>query len=429
MSAQNVVLITIDSLRSDHVGFLSKEVDNTPQMDELAADAALSTDATSPSSHTRASVPALLSSQYPHRYFANFFGDVEMPTLSTYLSEEGYDTAAFHSNPLLSRHFGYEEGFDEFYDGLRFVESTHLPETVAGAYSKLVRLLSRFPYEPAEEITERARAWLSEVREPFFLWVHYMDPHGPYALSRRSGYIDKYRSERLWQKAVESPDEVTATERERLKAAYRDEVGHTDEYIGRLVKAVDVTAGETILGLTGDHGEEFYEHGQYAHPAELYETTTNVPLIIDVPGMDRTVDSTTPQSGLDIVPTILDVLDIEPRTELVGRSLQPVLQGDRLDREYVITETNRGKDVVLGTRSQRWKYIVDGEDRELYDLSADPNEQNDLSGTEEAVESQLKEFLATHVDTHDIEAGNKLAMVADDMDTEVRDRLDDLGYL
>ncbi|EMA47332.1 sulfatase [Halococcus saccharolyticus DSM 5350] len=397
-------------------------------MDALANDAALATDATAPSSHTRASVPALLTSQYSHRYFANFFHDIEAPTLSTYLSEAGYNTAAFHSNPLISRHFGYDEGFDEFYDGLRFVESTQLPETVTSMYSKLLRLLSRFPYEPAESVTKRARKWLSEAQEPFFLWVHYMDPHGPYALNRQLGYLDKYRSERLWQKAVTSPDEVSDAERDRLRAAYRDEVGHTDKYLGKLIEAVD-GMNETILALTGDHGEEFYEHGQYSHPAELYETTTNVPLIVDVPGSDGTDTPTTPLSGLDIVPTILDALDIEPRTGLAGESLIPTLSGRRLDREQVIAETNRGQTAVFGVRTQRWKYIVAEEGKELYDLSVDPGEQNDLSGTEPAIESRLEEHLASHVDSHDVEGGDKLATVAEEMDTEVRDRLNDLGYL
>lgn len=431
MSPRNVVLITIDSLRSDHIGFLSDSVDNTSRMDALAADANLATDTMSPSSHTRASVPALLTSQYPHRYFANFFGDVDFPTLSTYLSDadDDFTTAAFHSNPLISRHFGYDEGFDEFYDGLQFVESTRLPETITNVYAKLTRLLRRFPYEPAEAITKRAQSWLSDVREPFFLWVHYMDPHGPYALNRQLGYIDKYRSERLWQKAVSSPEEVSSTERKKLKAAYRGEVGHTDEHIGDLVDALD-TMDETMVVLTGDHGEEFYEHGQYSHTPNLYETVTNVPLIIDMPDAAETVSPpTVPLSGLDIVPTILDAFDIEPRVELAGQSLIPALHGEQLSREHVIVETNLGEDALFGVRTQQWKYIVTDEGRELYDLSADPGEQNDLFGTEQEVESRLKEYLTSHVDAHDVEGGDKLAAVADDMDTEVQDRLNDLGYL
>ena len=428
MSSRNVVLITVDSLRSDHVGFLSNSVENTPRMDALADDAVLATDAISPSSHTRASVPALLTGQYPHRFFTNFLADVDVPTLATYMAESGYDTAAFHSNPLISRHFGYDKGFDEFYDGLQFVESTPFPESVTSAYSKLVRLLQRFPYEPAEEITKRARTWLSEAQEPFFLWVHYMDPHGPYALDRQLGYLDKYRSERLWQKAVSSPDDVSAAERNQLKAAYRDEVGHTDEYLGYLVDAVDAME-ETMVVLTGDHGEEFYEHGQYSHTAKLYEPVTNVPLIINAPTIDETITPTAPLSGLDIVPTVLDALDIEPRTEVAGQSLVPALHGEQLDREHVVAETNRGDSPVFGIRTQRWKYIADGDDRELYDLSADPNERNDRSGTEPAVESELADHLATHVDTHEAAGGDKLATVADDMNTEVRDRLNDLGYL
>lgn len=421
------VLITIDSFRADHVGYLNDEGSLTPNIDEFAADATLATAATSPSSHTRASMPAVLTSQYAHNFFSDFLGDTDIPTIAQYLSGAGYETAAFHSNPLLSRHFGYDRGFDTFHDGLRFVESTQLPEFATRLYSKVSRLVQRYPYEPAEAITPKALKWLSRTNSPAFLWVHYMDPHGPYALNRDRGYVDKFQSERLWRKAVTRPDEVTTGERKRLHNAYREEIRHTDRHVGLLLD--ELTNRDSVQTvLTGDHGEEFYEHGTYSHHAKLYEEVTRVPLVVDVPSRDTMTKNTTPYSLLDIVPTVLECTDVQVERSLTGADLLSLTEGE-IERGHVITETNPEDELSVGVRTDRWKYIATGDRRELYDLHADPSEQTDRSNNERGVREEFEEILVDHIDEHDVSGGDKLATVADDMDTEMRDRLSDLGYL
>lgn len=423
MGHPDIVLVTIDSLRADSVGFLD-DAPSTPTMDTVAAESTLATAATTPSSHTRASVPAILTSQYAHNFFTNFLDDTEFPTVAQRLAAVGYDTAAFHSNPLLSRHFGYDRGFDTFSDGLRFVENTRLPETATRLYSKAIRLLRRFPYQPAETITEQAVDWLSERGDaPVFLWVHYMDPHGPYALNRDRGYVDKFRSERLWRKAVTEPDAVTESERRRLRDAYDAEVEHTDRHLSPLFDAIDAHTDDATVVLTGDHGEEFREHGTFSHHPKLYEEVTRVPFVLDTP---REVTPPDPVSLLDTVPTLLAGVD----GVAVPDSLAGVDIAADPSREYVVTETNPDDgEVMVGVRSATHKYVAHGDDQELYDLTTDPDERENLAGTGHDAEAELRDALASHLDRHEVVGGDKLAATAEGMNSEMQGRLEDLGYL
>lgn len=427
MSRPDIVLITVDSLRADSVGFLADDAPPTPNMDAFADGATLATAATAPSSHTRAAVPAILTSQYAHRFFTNFLQDVDAPTVAQLLSDAGYETAAFHSNPLLSRHFGYDRGFDTFSDGLRFVENTRLPETATRLYSKAIRLLRRYPYEPAESITERAVEWLGsrDGDAPAFLWVHYMDPHGPYALDRERGYLDKFRSERLWRKAVTRPDEVTDDELTRLREAYDGEIEYTDRHLAPLLEAVDAHTDDACTVLTADHGEEFREHGTFSHHPKLYEEVTRVPFVAQLPGARRLSGDLV--SPLDVVPTVLSEVDGVPVSdEFVGVDI-----GDGgAQRDHLVTETNpAGSDVMVGIRSRTHKYIVHEDTEELYDLRADPAEQENLVGRGHDAEQELRSALTAHLDAHEISGGDKLAATAADLDSEMRGRLEDLGYL
>lgn len=425
MGRPDIVLITVDSLRADSVGFLDDDAPSTPTIDSLARESSLATAATAPSSHTRASVPAILSSQYAHRFFTEFLEDTDIQTLAQHLSSADYETAAFHSNPLLSRHFGYDRGFDAFYDGLRFVEGTRLPEKVTRLYSKAVRLLRRYPYEPAESITNRATDWLEDADSPFFLWVHYMDPHGPYALDRDRGYLDKFRSERLWHKAVSTPAEVTDTERTALREAYEDEIEYTDSHLAPLLEGVRAKTEDACIVMTGDHGEEFREHGEFTHMPKLYEEVTRVPFILDLPD-GTSLDTPSPISLLDIVPTLLAQADGVASDEFAGVD---VTDG-ATDRRHVVTETNPDDGrVTIGLRTDRYKYIAHEDDRELYDLRQDPEERTNLAGSGLDVEAELEQALADHLREHDVEGGDKLAATATEMDSEMQGRLEDLGYL
>ncbi|NHX41498.1 MULTISPECIES: sulfatase [Haloarcula] len=427
MSSYDIVLITIDSLRADSVGFLDPDAPSTPNMDAFADDATLTAAATTPSSHTRASVPAILTSQYAHRFFTNFLQDIETPTIAQRLSDVGYSTAAFHSNPLLSRHFGYERGFDEFSDGLRFFEETQLPEKATRLYSKVVRLLQRYPYQPAQTITQQAVDWLASNDDdsPLFLWVHYMDPHGPYALDRNRGYLDKFQSERLWHKAVSEPEAVTNDELARLRAGYRGEIEHTDQKLEPLFDAINRYTDDACVVLTGDHGEEFREHGEFTHMPKLYEEVTRVPFVLNIPEVED-LSAPDPITLLDVLPTLLDHVDGAEVNPSVGINLVAPAN----DREYVVAETNPDDGgAIVGIRGNRYKYISDGTERELYDLVNDPSEQKNMAGSGHDGEELLERTLQEHLEEYRFDGGDKLNATAGKMDSEMQGRLEDLGYL
>ena len=415
MTPPNVVLITVDSLRADEVGFLNGEIDGTPNLDTIAQKATIASPATTPSTHTRVSVPAILTSRYAHNFFDNFFGETSIPHLGQLLSDRGYETAAFHSNPLLSESFGYNRGFDKFFDSMD--EVSFSSELLTRTYSKIKRLLTRYPYAPADDINDQAIEWLSTTTEPYFLWVHYMDPHGPYTLNRELGYLDKFNSERLWRKAVQSPSKVTPNERSQLRAAYREEIAYTDQEVGDLLDAID---DETIIVLTGDHGEEFYEHGDYTHTKKLYDELIQVPFILDAPDVEQRDPDLV--SLLDIVPTILEALDFDSPDELVGQNL---LENE--ERKYVITETNT-EDVSVAARTSAYKLIVEDDRMEFYDLEADPDEQSDRSSDGLPAQSRLEQVLDEFFEENTIgyHGGDE---EYGDITAHTQDRLRDLGYL
>lgn len=434
MSKPNIVLITIDCLRADKVGFLNENITFTPTMDRLAEKATIATDAISPSTHTRASVPALLTSQYAHKFFSEFLKDVTIPTLSEYLKDAGYSTGAFHSNPLLSEYFGYDRGFDIFCDGLPTLPTFMKSERLIRIFSKVERLLQRYPYKPAPWITKKAIDWLGKSSSPFFLWVHYMDPHGPYTLNRSLSYLDKFQSEKLWHKAVSSPDQVTPKERAKLLEAYHREISYVDSNIKDLINSIYKRNRNNILIITADHGEELGEHGEFSHHPKLFEEIVRVPLIMQFP--NNTIKTSLIAdfpiiSLLYLVPTILEYLEISPNHSLDGKSLFESITGmGKLNRDSLVIETNPARSISIGIRTERWKLISTNNQTQLYDLRQDPQEKNDVISSHPEVFKELQKRLTDHIEDYNIDfSANNLSKNLYQTDKVIKSRLEDLGYL
>ena len=230
------------------------------------------------------------------------------------LSARGFDTAAIVSNDLLLPHFGFGRGFDVFR-----VASNDDPTALTSA-----------------QVTQRALRWLTSRRseDPFFLFVHYFDPHYAYrhhpAYDRTSGYSGTLRPDMdIWELRAHR-DALTADDVDYLVGLHREEIAHTDAAVGRLLDAVDAKAAErsTLVIVTADHGEEFLRHGWLGHTRTLYEELLRVPLVIRLPGTPggRAVDA--PVSLVDFVPTLL-ALSRDPSAPVgSGRSLLPFLRGD-----------------------------------------------------------------------------------------------------
>lgn len=430
----NILLVTVDSLRADHV--YGDKV-GTPTFDELRAKGTSYTNAIAQGPFTTFSMPSLFTSRYPSGlHYVEFGGDTvgvtidEEPTIQTMLGEQGYDTAGFHSNPLLSNLFGFDQGFDVFDSRLPLSGTNVLPGGMKILADKFLRSVRKHPYLPAEKITQRGLEWLDSrsTDRPFFLWLHYMDVHGPYQSKSGSTCLNKYRGEQLWRKAVTSPADVTDEERDRLEAWYREEIVYTDRCIGTLIDGLrdrDVF-DDTITVFTADHGEQFGEHGHFSHPHQLYEELVNVPLVIDDPENDGgTIDDVV--ELVDIPPTIGEMGDVPVPDSFVGH---PLSSQQAAEDEPAITEANLVPIYVGGVRTDRWKLIRSTDDEELYDLHEDPTEQSDHSDERPEIRSDLASTLDDHLDTSERAVGSDMSVASAAIEgQETENRLKHLGYL
>jgi arylsulfatase A-like enzyme len=449
---QNVVLVTVDSLRADHVGWYGYGRETTPVVDELADDG-LSFDCFANANWTRASFPSIVTSTYPLECGGFEYLADERTTVGEAIQRDGPTTAAFHSNLWLSRDYNYERGFDHFYDSksdpsllarLRTYLKLNLDhdgliyrtlQTLYDVTEEKTGVDVGQTYKDAETITDEALDWLSGVDDPFFCWVHYMDVHHPYVPHDDAAEalgIDLDISEReavqLRRKMLEEPDTVTDAEFQTLLDLYDAEIRYTDAQIGRLKEAVDARFGtdETAFVVTADHGEEFLEHGRFSHNDGMYDEVLSVPLVLS----GGCVDADGHQEGLvellDIAPTCCDLAGVSVPDEYRGRSVLDT-SGSGTDTT-IISETTSGEEFKFAIRTREWKYIWDRDSgvTELYDLTADPEEQDNVVDEREDVAAEFREQLESHID--DIRATNT-DLPDVEMDTETEERLQNLGYL
>lgn len=437
----NILFVTVDSLRADHA---HGDRATTPTFDSLADEGTAFESTFAQGPYTTFSMPSLFTSRYPSQLTSIDFVDgvegvlvEDTPTIQEQLQETGYTTAGIHTNPLLSELFGFDAGFDYFDDGLGGL-SDRLPGKFTLVADKIERLLRRHPYVPADTLTDRAIEWLrTNELEPFFLWVHYMDVHGPYQSKDGFQYLEKYRSEALWRKAVHSPAEVTDQEQSRLRETYVEEVEFTDREIGRLLDVFDKTvdSSESMVVLTADHGEEFFEHGSYSHESKLYDELVHVPLVVDPPassaGLRRDTDSLV--SLLDVGPSLLDIAG-GTRATFEGKSLfRARCEDRRLDdatgqntrNQAIVSEARLDPEYIGAVRTPNWKFINNGGTEELYNLVDDPSESTNVIDRNTDITTRLRRRLADHRDRYGGDKRNEEHLESDELD----ERLRSLGYL
>ena len=366
-------------------------------------------------------------------------------TIAERLHDAGYTTAAIHSNPYPSRLFGYQRGFDHFDDALRVAVSGPL----AIHLQRAINYMTTRPYRAAASVNTLALRWLDSdlLPRPFFLWLHYMDAHGPYVPSRadmrddREGLVGPSGRSRaaLWRRAKWSPQSVTTEERTVLRDLYDAEVRGLDREIGGLVHALGDRGliENTGLVITSDHGEAFGEHGKFDHPNELYDENLRVPLIVVAPGMAGTIDDTV-VSTIDVAATLMDLAalgeGLHPGSSLTHRT--PV------DDAAVISEVSGEREDAgmqkFCVRTRTHKLVVTyrggSPTREaLYDLVQDPGETHDVREEQFQTRDRLAEILASHLRNHHVGAIDVLPIESADQDPRLRhrveERLRDLGYL
>ena len=409
-----VLLITVDSLRADELSRPDAAA-VAPTLTALRDAGTTFTDAHAHGNWTPFSFPSILGTDHVFRDGPDI-GIGGPPTLATHLGEAGVATGGFNAaNGFLSSHWGYDRGFDRFrtcLEGGRVVSSRYLTAhptvqawlqfLAAPARGALARMRGRdrHPGERASKlqcVETAARSFLRTADTPLFCWLHYMDLHTPYVPAPkhvRSVTDDATGYVRLLRSHVNAGlgRAVTEDALESLRTLYRAALAQVDASVRRVLDtlAAEGLRDETTVILTGDHGEEFLDHGHLAHYPKVYDELTHVPLVVDSPRHDaRTVDDVV---GLDsIPPTVSELLDVDPGAEFVGDSLVPTVAGrESPAQEPVLSLAVRGAEVteqpiprsldagdpVVSARTDRFTYIYDaGRDAaELYDRQTDPGE-------------------------------------------------------
>jgi len=444
VSCPNIVLITVDCLRADHVGCYGYQDAATPRLDQLAAEGTLFLQAIAQGPGTTFAFPAIMSSIYPSMLGGSEILTASHPVLAERLQEAGYATAAFVSNPYLTASFGYQRGFvvfDECYSPK--VTARRLRNAVNRILAPLGISIQCPPYPSAAQMTARACEWLARTSAPFFLWVHYMDTHWPYNLRRCMVTVPWDKSTRVLagqtaDRLRNAPASATQEEIIALKAAYDSGIRYVDHRIGQLLDMLKVhgLVDETWVVVTADHGEEFGDHGGFFHTRKLYDELIRVPLIVRFPkciAMPRRVRQQV--RHIDIAPTFLDVLGLPADERSVGSSLLPLLKRTDLAGLPAVSEVPAPEHWRLSLRQEAWKLILDLHPEsldvlkaELYHLQADPHEQRDLAPKEEQVvidmQARLLETAVTIREQVDKEVARR-----DELDEEVVERLKALGYI
>ncbi|EMA30477.1 sulfatase [Haloarcula japonica] len=416
-SPRNIILLSADALRADHLSCYGYHRETSPVLDEFAKESIRFENAYSASSHTREAVPALLTGEYPDVAINDSYR-LATETVATQLSEAGFETGGFHSNPFVSRAYGFDQGFDEFDDDLHFGQH----KLVALAQRALDKLRNRH-YARAEEINERSLSWIDSLGadEPFFLWNHYMDTHGPYEPPEEYAtlYADRKLAGRdaqsLYQRAIDEPDSITDEERQLLIDLYDAEIRYNDKHIGEFLEELQNRdlLEDSLIVVTADHGDAFGEHGYYEHPRYLHDEITRVPLFVREPEKaDRTVE--TPVSTLDIVSTFKQIIGQDIDSERV--SLLDQLEGDRTVflQARGEDEDNHIRRYALRTRAGA---CFCERDRETGAIEFGECTDSSLSGElEEHVNGRVR-----------VENGESVG-IDDEVDEEIERRLDALGY-
>jgi len=363
---QNVVLITIDTLRADALSSYGGPA-QTPNIDRIAESGARFTFAHAHAVVTLPSHTSILTGLFPYQHGmrdnSGFRVREGTSTLATRLKSLGYDTAAFVGGFPVTRRFGLAPGFDVYDD--------QMPETRGGTEITL-------PERPATEVVGHTVAWIEQRRSRFFSWVHVYDPHSPYT----------------------PPADLA---RQYSSQPYYGEVASVDRALGPLFDRLRALPRPTLVIITADHGESLGEHGEQTHGMFAYEATLRVPLIVGqiVPGgaKARGLVLDAAVRHIDVVPTVLDAVGAAGDPALPGRSLRAVIdESDPAGRpsyfEAMTYNLVRGWAPLRGVIQQREKFI-DLPIAELYDLGTDPHEQQNRASAESQRVDVLENLLRT----------------------------------
>jgi arylsulfatase A-like enzyme/Flp pilus assembly protein TadD len=394
----NVVFITIDTLRADHLGCYGYKQIRTPNIDALASESARFERAYTPVPVTLPAHTVIFTGTYPvfsgmHDFSGNKLNP-KQPTLASVLKGQGYITGAVIGSAVLDSRFGLNQGFDFYYDHFDFnrLQESNLEEME----------------RPGNVVADVALDWLGKNRQnKFFLWMHLYDPHYPYRPP--PPYSEQYK--------------------DRL---YDGEIAFADVQVGRLIsflKANNIYRN-TLIIVTGDHGESLGEHGEKTHGFFIYNATLHVPVIIHLPGSTSTKTVFELVSLADLMPTVLQALKVDIPTQVQGHGLLPLMvptkagETRNLYAETFLPRLHFNWSELRAVETEKYQFI-DAPKPELYDLSKDPGETQNLYADKKAVAEELRNRLTTLISHYG--AGQELAEKTG-LDPALMERLKSLGY-
>ncbi len=392
------LLITLDTTRAEHLEPYGAENVETPALSELAENGIVFERAFATAPITAPAHASLLTGLYPRRHgirdnLTHHLRD-DVPTLAEWLSMAGYRTAAYVSAAVLERCYGLDQGFDVYDDRIRSSTTN---------FDRRMTLERR-----AGATTDRALAWLDTLGgdEPYFLWVHFYDPHVPY--SPPSPWAEEYRDQ-----------------------PYDGEIAYMDSQIGRLLQHPRVGGDDVMVMAVGDHGESLGEHDESTHGLLVYDSTIRVPWILRLPGGPSGVRINAPISQVDLVPTVMDLLALDPKPDcegLEGRSLVPILRGEDWTPERLLFAETEAPFFSYGwsrlrTVRQGAMKFIDAPVVELYDLGRDPDELQNLA----ADRTTDVRRLALEIEKWEAQADDVDSTVT--VDSETAEQLRALGYI
>ena len=392
----NVLLITLDTTRADHLPLYGYDKVSTPNLDRIGSESYVFQDGISHVPLTLPSHTSILTGRLPigHgvRDNSGFILDPQETTLAEILKASGYATAAFVSAFVLDSRWGLNQGFDTYYDNFNLTQFQNVsPADIQ---------------RRAEDTEIEAEAWLNKNSgSKFFAWVHFYDPHEPY-----------------------DPPEPYVTE--YISNPYDGEIAYMDSVIGKLMdklKQLNVD-NRTLIVVTGDHGESLGEHKEATHAMFVYATTQHIPMLIHVPGKSLKRIAGIARH-IDLAPTVLDLLGMKIPSEMQGASLIPMMTGQEKSHriaysESMYSELHYGWSPLRAVTADQYRYI-DAPRAELYDWKSDPGEVNNLFASKgsivKAMKQNLDEILAKD------SSAKSTAPVK--MDPDTAERLRALGYV
>jgi arylsulfatase A-like enzyme/Flp pilus assembly protein TadD len=411
----NIILITVDTVRADRMGFLGSKLGLTPNLDTLARESVVFTHAYSQVPLTAPSHATILTGAYPQFHQVNDFQvplAQDLPYAPAILRRHGYRTSAFVGAMVLDPHAGFARGFDRGFD--TYDAGFHQARPGEDRYHSTERR--------GDEVVAHALAWLNQhPRGPFFMWLHLYDAHDPY--DPPEPYKSKHAS-----------------------APYDGEIAYVDSAVGKFLSDLRTRGlyDGALIAVMADHGEALGEHGENTHGFFLYDETIHVPLLIKLPGAASAgKDSATKSSAgtkidnrvglVDVLPTILQAVNIPVPPEVQGESLlgmlMPKSAPDASADRPAYAETDYpqrayGWSPLRALRTGKYLYIK-APRQELYDQSADPKAEHDLSSASTAVTSTL----AGQLDRFRQKTSSSREAPKSTVDPEAQAKLAALGYV